>query len=333
VQAVVILAGPTMDADGYDNPSYRGSTLNGPSFKGICDIVVLNGTTIPMKYGPGEVNEAPFLVRSEAINGVNFGDGIADNERYGMRRFIYNNNYNPGIPTYGQPYPLYAPEYYKTMDGRWADSTKMIYGGNGHQAVGGTGPECDFMFPGLTDTCEWGIQGHPPNGPKEWTETTAMNPPGDRHGVASTGPFTFKPGDIQELDLAFAWARNNSSLDPVFSKINAVVDTIRRNFRDNSIPGGGLFYGITNRELPKVGCLKIFPNPAKDRIFIETPAPGSQMIEISLITSLGKTVRSALLLSSGKDFSLDLTGIPEGFYIVSVRSGSDVWMDKVIVTP
>ncbi len=29
-----------------------------------------------------------------AINGVNFGDGIVDNERFGMRRFVYHNNDN-----------------------------------------------------------------------------------------------------------------------------------------------------------------------------------------------------------------------------------------------
>jgi hypothetical protein len=329
---VVILGGPTKDADGYDNPSFRGSTLNGPSFKGNCDIVGLNGTVVNMKYGPGEIYEAPFLVSSDAINGVKFGDGITDNERYGMRRFVYHNNSNAGVPSYMTD-PLYAPEYYQMMQGIWKDNSKMIYGGNGHVIAGGYGPECDFMFPGLADTCNWGTNGQIPNGLKEWTEKIAKNNPQDRRGLGSTGPFTFKPGDVQELDLAFAWARNYNPLDTTGSliKLNAVVDTIRKSFNANSVPGGGPIYGINDRNNTNSPGLTVYPNPAKDRIFIEFPSGITGNVEISLLSGMGQTI----YLNKGVSpaiLQIDVTNIPPGLYLLKVQSGSKVWMNKVVVS-
>ncbi len=332
VQAVVILGGPTKDADGYDNPSFRGSTLNGPSFKGDCGIVNLNGTVINMKYGPGEIYEAPFLVSSDAINGVKFGDGIIDNERYGLRRFVYHNNSNSGVPAYMTD-PIYAPEYYQFMQGIWKDNSKMVYGGNGHTMAGGYGPECDFMFPGLTDTCDWGIAGSPPNGPKDWTEKTAGNNPQDRRGLGSTGPFTFKPGDVQEVDIAFAWARNYDPLDTTGSlnKLNAVVDTIRKSFFANSVPGGGPIYGINNQNKTNSPGLKIYPNPAKDRIFIDFPSGITGNVEISLHSGMGQSVYSKNSPSPAVH-QIDVANIPPGVYLLKVQSGSKVWMNKVVVS-
>jgi len=64
--------GPYMDPDGIDNPKYQylidpatGDTLEKIQ---LCDV---------------------------SINGINFGDGIVDNERFGMRRFVYR-FYVPG---------------------------------------------------------------------------------------------------------------------------------------------------------------------------------------------------------------------------------------------
>ncbi len=41
-----------------------------------------------------------FAVDQMAINGVNFGNGIVDDERYGMRRFVYHNNTSANPATY-----------------------------------------------------------------------------------------------------------------------------------------------------------------------------------------------------------------------------------------
>jgi len=65
----------------------------------------------------------------------------------------------------------------------------MRYGGNANQSAGAYGPPCDFMFPELSDVCNWGTAGEEPS-PKNWTEEIAKNNPSDRRFMQSAGPFT-----------------------------------------------------------------------------------------------------------------------------------------------
>jgi len=202
--------GPYLDPDGSDNPGFVSKdSLKGPTFAGNCDIVGFNGTDITMFFGKNKDTSGIFKVRSEAINGVNFGNGIVDDERYGMRRFVYHNNDNSI-----QGDPDIAPDYYNYLRGIWGDGTKMLYGGNGHINSGAVGPECDFMFPGDSDSCNWGTQGIPPNGGYNvevyWTEEQAGNQPADRRFMQSAGPFTLQPGAVNYITFGIPWARATS---------------------------------------------------------------------------------------------------------------------------
>jgi len=228
-QAVTILGGPLMDPDGIDNP---------------------------------KTDDHGVQLCNESINGTGFGDSIVDNERYGMRKFMYFNNSISGVPFYMQD-PLYAADYYNTLQGIWKDGTRMIYGGNGHPDTGGYGPECDFIFPGESDTLNWGCGCQPPNGPVNWTETTAGNNPSDRRGMASAGPFTFHPGDVQDLELAFSFARDYngtplSSLDLLKTR----VDSIRKAYMMNVLPNGQSFNGINDGKGKPSSQIGLYPNPA-----------------------------------------------------------------------
>jgi hypothetical protein len=178
-----------MDPDGDDNPKYQ-YIVNG------------NGDTI-----------SKTQICDVSINGVNFGDGIKDNERFGMRRFVYHNNTSSNPSTTD---PSTAPEYYNYLRGIWKDNTKMLYGGTAHtndpKAVG---PECDFMFPGDTDPCNWGTGGAPPNegfnqNGKYWTEETENNQPGDRRFMQSAGPFDLEAGAVNYITVGIPWARATS---------------------------------------------------------------------------------------------------------------------------
>jgi len=162
-QSVTILAGPYMDPDDIDNPKKDGEGRQ------LCNA---------------------------SVNGVNFGDSIVDNERYGMCKFMDFHNVTSLV--YPED-PYYAADYYNMMKGIWKDGKRMTYGGNGHDTLGGSsGTYCNFMYPGLSDTLFWGTGCQPPNGPVNWTEETVSNVPGDRRCMASMGPFTFHPGDAQD---------------------------------------------------------------------------------------------------------------------------------------
>lgn len=185
--------GPYMDPLPFDRPKYR--FITDPQ----------TGDTIGREQ-----------LCNESINGVNFGDGVPGNERFGMRRFVYHNNCSSG-PTCD---PRIAPEYYNFLRGIWKDGTKMLYGGTAHISGAGTvGPETDFMFPGNSDPCNWSTGGAPPNGGFGvngfyWTEETgnngSPNDPGDRRFMQSAGPFTLKPGAVNYITVGIPWARANT---------------------------------------------------------------------------------------------------------------------------
>jgi hypothetical protein len=191
--------GPYMDPDGLDNPKYD------PRTGANCDV---------------------------SINGVNFENGIKDDERFGMRRFVYHNNSNSGVPAYMTD-PSYAPEYYNFLRGIWKDGTKMEYGGNAHRSSGAYGPACDFMFPDESDPCNWGTGGLPPNGTVKWTEQTAGNKPQDRRFMQSAGPFTLEPGAVNYITVGIPWAKAASGGPFASVQLLQVVDDKCQDLFDN----------------------------------------------------------------------------------------------------
>ncbi|NBU46097.1 MAG: hypothetical protein EBS34_01390 [Flavobacteriales bacterium] len=166
------------------------------------------------------IDNAYGIGDDEALNGIGYGDGIIDNERYGMRRFLYYSNTTNGANP-NQTDPIYASDYYNYLRGFWKDGTKFIYGGSGHISDPDANPliPCDFMFPGTTDPLGWGTGGVPqPN----WTEQTANNTPNDRRFVQSAGPFILKPGAVNNITVGVVWARSTGG-DPFES-----VESLRR---------------------------------------------------------------------------------------------------------
>lgn len=140
------------------------------------------------------------------INGLNFEDGTVDNERWGMRRFLYFNNTGGGANP-ATTDPESAIEHYNYITGFWKDNTPLCYGGTGHYSGGGnTDVPTDFMFPGnpTTDPCGWGQGGIPQDA---WSEETEENPADDRRFVQSAGPFTLYPGAVNDITLGAVYAR------------------------------------------------------------------------------------------------------------------------------
>lgn len=164
--------GPFADEDGIDNPLTDNTNAaldsNGIVYKGI---------------------------------GIGYGDGVVDNERYGMRAFLYHNN---DLGFTGDPGT--AIEYYNYMKGIWKDNSPMFYGGDGHINGGGDPNLRSFyMFPGDSDPLDWGTLGVDP-GP-EWTEESAGNFADDRRFLQSAGPFTLDPGEYNNITVGVVWAR------------------------------------------------------------------------------------------------------------------------------
>ncbi|MGB2291167.1 MAG: T9SS C-terminal target domain-containing protein, partial [Flavobacteriales bacterium] len=160
--------------------------------------------------------------------GIGYGDGIVDNERFGMRRFVYYNNSNN--PINGEPAtPLH---FYNYMNGVWKNGQKMAYGGDGVNASTGANLDvsCDYMFPGDTDPFNWGTGG---TTVEPWTEVTSGNPPADRRFIQAAGPFTLEPGDYNNITMGVVWARATAG-DPEESvKLMRIADDKAQALFDN----------------------------------------------------------------------------------------------------
>ena len=233
--------GPYMDPDGLDNPKYE--TTYYQIFTNIDPVTGDSLFTIDTVYGDQMVDES--------INGVNFGNGIVDDERFGMRRFVYHNNssgYNSD--------PKNAPDYYNYLRGIWMNGAKMRYGGDALSSGDVVGPDCDFMFPGDSDPWNWGTHGTPPNGGYNtgglyWTEEQCGNAPNDRRFMQSAGPFTLEPGAVNYITFGVPWARATSGGAWASVELLRVVDDKCQALFDNcfKVIDGPSAPDLTIREL------------------------------------------------------------------------------------
>ncbi|HSG67897.1 MAG TPA: T9SS type A sorting domain-containing protein, partial [Bacteroidales bacterium] len=165
--------GPYQDPNGLDDCSSYDDQKNL-----ICNECILNGN----------------------INGLNFGDGIVDNERWGMTGFLF---WTAGGGATGSPGS--AQEHYNYLRGYWKDNERMRYGGNGHPNWSTSDNEADFMMPRDSDPCGWGQGGIPM---PVWTEDLSGHRPSDRWMVQSSGPFVLAPGAVNDITFGAVWARS-----------------------------------------------------------------------------------------------------------------------------
>ncbi len=225
----VALGGPSDDYVGCDVSRGLGYAYNGRAFDASASGFKGYGSNPPaigvdFFEGPYQDNDgidnAIGIGHHEAVegNGIGYGDGIADNERFGMRRFLYyNNTGNGGNPN--QTDPQSGIDYYNYLRGFWKDGTRFVYGGNGHisDPQANMDVESDFMFPGDSDPLGWGTGGNPQ---PSWTEQSSGNTPYDRRFAQSAGPFTLLPGAVNNITVGIVYARSFEG-DP-FSSVEAV---------------------------------------------------------------------------------------------------------------
>ena len=167
--------GPFQDYDGIDNP---GPTPDEPFVD--CNTARL-GLGIPYKG-----------------IGIGYGDTVVDNERYGMRAFLYHDNNGTvrGDPTT-------AIQHYGYLTSLWKDGTPMSYGGTGYSTDAGA-LLSQYMFPGDSDPQGWGTECNPQ---LPWTEENSGNAAADRRFIQSAGPFVLEPGAYNNITVGVVWAR------------------------------------------------------------------------------------------------------------------------------
>lgn len=202
--------GPYMDPDGKDNPKIDIDKMRLNYPEKLAEYALPGGGYDTIKltddadlyyplawyFTPGDA------VGNCAINGVNFGNGIVDDERFGMRRFVYYDNSVDQV----RGEPTKATDYYNYLQGIWRNNLRMKFGGNGTSGE----VACDFMFPGDSDPLMWGTDGIDPGYEGYWTEENEGNPYDDRRFMQSAGPFTLKPGALNYITVGIPFAQATS---------------------------------------------------------------------------------------------------------------------------
>ncbi|MGZ3999407.1 MAG: hypothetical protein ACXVIY_02205, partial [Mucilaginibacter sp.] len=191
------------------------------------DKLACNGTNAYGDFPPAlgcDFFKGP-LADYDPVTGL--GDGIDNNfngvidevgETIGMAKFLYYNNNIGSFPPQTTN-PSLASHYYGYMTGFWKDGSAFTQGGN---AYGGATP-VSYVYPGpLYPT------------PSGWNEYSAGNLAGDRRFLQSAGPFTLKPGAINNVTFGLPWAQTPTKNGNLFSVgLLAIADDKAQALFDN----------------------------------------------------------------------------------------------------
>lgn len=221
----------------------------------------------------------------------NDGDGEVDeeNERLAIEKFFYFTN-TSGIT--GDP--SNAEEAYFFMRGLWPDGTPLKEGGNGYDT---NGPQVDYAFPG--------------DPPGFWSEynvdgTGQANTPADRRFGVSSGPFTFQPGQIQEVVFGIIWSQaQGATVQP------QIVSVRQLKFDDRTVQGAFNAEFSLPEPPPAVNVLS---TALDQEIILEWNSETGDLDDI-----LDYTVESPFAPPSAPDRTYDF----EGFKVIQYRSPAD----------
>jgi len=221
---------------GYNGDPFDESSDSGPGYGA-------NPPAIGVDFFEGPFQDADqldnplTLVFQDAIDsagipyggiGIGYGDGVVDNERFGMRAFLYHNN-NSG-PDATQD-PEIDVHYYNFLRGRWKDNSFMVYGGTGYDPNNqATAQRSFYMFPGETDPIGWGTEG---NVQDPWSEETENNPPADRRFIQSAGPFILEPGNVNNITVGAVYGQSFSGNAVESVTVVKAADDKAQNLFDN----------------------------------------------------------------------------------------------------
>lgn len=286
-----------------------------------------NGKT----YGLNPPCQSVVILRgplAPELDGIdNDRNGFVDEsfESTGMSRFVYFNNNSSSTGN-----PQTAEDCYNYMRGFWRDGTPMTYGGTGYQS---SGTHCNFMFPGNSDPSGFGTGGIPQI---PWTEESENNPAGDRRGLAGMGPFTWQPGGLQVLDIAFIWSRDSSgaysSVLKNFAETEQIVEFYRKDSIWSWITGGQFPYcdnapAFSEQVVLPEDKIQAYPNPASATVNL-VPSPGTGRYSLELINLNGKTImkKDAEGLSQ-----VDVSEVPRGIYIIRMVCNKKTESLKLVV--
>ncbi len=243
--------------------------------------------------------------------GTGFGDGITDNEHWGMEHFVF---YNIGGGNQGDPQTGF--EYYNLLSGKWRDGTPFEYFLSGDTTK--------YLYPGSSDPLWYGTGGIVTT-PANWSDSWI---PADRRGLGSTGPFTFYPDSSITITLAFVFGRDYQDTGNTAGVIvmQERIDSIRSYYNTDfvSVCGGAL---NVNDKPKNENALLVYPNPFYSKLTINYELNDKVAI-LDIYNLIGEKITSQKITKNST--VIDLSKQSNGIYFVTITDGENRISRKVV---
>jgi Secretion system C-terminal sorting domain len=217
-----------------------------------------------------------------------------------MTHFMY---YNNDFSQQGNP--LTAYEYYDYLENIWIDSTHSTYGRVGYA---GNIPT-NYMYSGNPFT----LAG--------WSEVSAGNQPGDRRGMSSTGPYTFKAATEKSLDLALVFSQGKAGYGNAYpvTMLGPRINDIRNFYNSQSYTCDETLTGVPVINSTAIAnSVLAYPNPASTEITFKMSTGDNRYITILDIT--GRSLWDAPIYNN--QVQLNVTAYPAGIYLYEITNKS-----------
>lgn len=250
-------------------------------------------------------------------NGRNFGNGILDDERYGITSSLSEEMYIQNIYLEGEA-------AYYSLTAKKADGTPFYYYKNLH-GIGGNGQFSKFQYPGNSDSFDWGTNCIPIIGPKYWTDSLNVNYY-DAKISSCMGPFTLNKNQKKKFEIALIWAQSQTG--NAQSSLSELMGAIKQIYQNPILPCSTLTEINEKDVLEENEELILYPNPVDQHLNILFQVNNTNPL-CSIYSISGELLLSEVL-SSGKTHSIDLNKLSAGMYIIIIQSNDKVISKKFI---
>lgn len=277
--------------------------------------------------------KGPLAVPGDGID--NDRDGQVDEMQEQVLLSYSMTNVNDNGPT---GHASLANHFEQMSRGRFKDSTRMVYGGNGYpNSAGATNLPARFMFPMQTDSVGWGIGGSlqaPVLAPFSWSEANPgpgaqANNPSKRRMHMSARPFHLVAGQDQSMEFALIYSRANSggAQASLQKLLQQDAPRIRQWYSQSQFPS---CLDLSTVAVPEVGSqlnLRTYPNPAQQVLFVETKSELPMSLRMTDLQ--GRLVHEQQMVGQ-TTYRIDLPVAAPGIYLLQWEQGGLVKMEKLV---
>ena len=112
-----------------------------------------------------------------------------------------------------------------------------------------------------------------------------------------------------------------------------MVDTIRHAFSVNRLPDGGVIYGMNESRTSDAEFL-VYPNPADQQVTLRSRATPDESFIAEILNLQGAPVsRVTSTPAAGyQEVRISTASLPSGLYLLKVSSGSEIVIQKLVVS-